>query len=80
MYIKSLKIVNFRKFGDKKNVLELVKPKSSLENNKSENTNVAKATTLIVGKNNSGKTTIAVALNKIIKNENFKSTDFNFFI
>lgn len=52
------------------------------EDSKSESSiDVASATTLIVGKNNAGKTSIIYALWKIIKNtetEGFQISDFNF--
>ena len=41
--------------------------------------NVEDDITLIVGKNNSGKTTIITALDKIINNQKFAANDFNFF-
>ena len=77
MYLKSLKIKNFRKFGDKNNIVEFVGSKDiSLQ---STNINIATSTTLIVGKNNSGKTTVTEALKKlIIKSGKFQANDFNF--
>lgn len=76
MYLKSLKIKNFRKFGDKNNIVEFVGSKDiSL---KLENINMAPSTTLIVGKNNSGKTTVTEALNRLVGNRKFQSNDFNF--
>jgi putative ATP-dependent endonuclease of the OLD family len=77
MYLKSLKIKNFRKFGDKNNVVEFVGSKNISP--KSKNIDIAPSTTLIVGKNNSGKTTIAEALKRLlIGNGKFKANDFNF--
>jgi len=75
MYLKSLKIKNFRKFGEDNNLIEFVDSKDGLE---SDSINIASATTLIVGKNNSGKTTITKALEKIIDNKKFEANDFNF--
>ncbi|WP_424686075.1 MAG: ATP-dependent nuclease [Halarcobacter ebronensis] len=75
MYLKSLKIENFRKFGTENNVIEFVDSKNSLQ---SDEIDIASASTLIVGKNNSGKTTITKALLKIVKEKSFKSSDFNF--
>jgi putative ATP-dependent endonuclease of OLD family len=76
MYLKSLKIKNFRKFGDKNNIVEFVGSKDiSL---KSENINIAPSTTLIVGKNNSGKTTVTEALKKLTGKIKFQENDFNF--
>ena len=75
MYLKSLKLTNFRKFGDVNNLIRFVNAKDGLE---SGSINVAKATTLIVGKNNSGKTTITTAIDKLIGNKKFEASDFNF--
>lgn len=77
MYLKSLHISNFRKFINQNN--KIVFKKSELKQELNGEINIAPSTTLIVGKNNSGKTTIINAL-KILINEGgkFKSTDFNF--
>ena len=75
MYLKSLKLTNFRKFGENNNLIKFVDAKDGLE---SSSINVAKATTLIVGKNNSGKTTITTAIDKLIGNKKFEASDFNF--
>jgi len=77
MYLKSLKINNFRKFGEKNNVVEFVGSTDTLKSSK--NTNIAPSTTLIVGKNNSGKTTVAEALKRLLgKSVKFLACDFNF--
>lgn len=76
MYLKSLKIINFRKFGDRNNVVEFVNSKGI--QSKSDNTNIALSTTLIVGKNNSGKTTVTEALKKLLGGREFTENDFNF--
>lgn len=76
MYLKSLKIKNFRKFGQDNNLIEFVDSKDGLQ---TDIINIATATTLIVGKNNSGKTTITKALDKLIEKNKFEANDFNFF-
>ena len=76
MYLKSLKIVNFRKFGELNNEIEFVAAKN--DSQKSNSINIAPSTTLIVGKNNSGKTTITNALSKVVKESKFGGHDFNF--
>lgn len=78
MYLKSLKINNFRKFNTTNNIVEFVDPKSNFEDLEKESLSIAPSTTLIVGKNNSGKTTVTKALNKLINNSVFCSKDFNF--
>lgn len=76
MHLKSLKITNFRKFGSQNNTVEFVGSKNIYSKS---NINIAPSTTLIVGKNNSGKTTITKALNKFLrKGETFHANDFNF--
>jgi predicted ATP-dependent endonuclease of OLD family len=75
MYLKSLKIINFRKFGKENNLVEFVGKDIS---SKSEDINIARSTTLIVGKNNSGKTTVTRALDRILKGGKTPANDFNF--
>lgn len=75
MYLKSLEIKNFRKFGDKNNIVEFINSQDISENNE---INIAQNTTLIIGKNNSGKTTIIEALDILVNNK-FSTSDFNFF-
>ncbi|KOA19170.1 hypothetical protein CLHOM_22760 [Clostridium homopropionicum DSM 5847] len=78
MYLKSLKIINFRKFGSENNTVEFVDAQSYQEQKNSKEINIAPTTTLIVGKNNCGKTTIIQALDKLINDNSLKSNDFNF--
>lgn len=72
MHLKSLTIKNFRKFGLIDNIIEFVQ--SEPKNNK----NISSATTLIVGKNNVGKTTIIDAFRQIIENPNLNGNNFNY--
>ncbi len=76
MYLKSLKITNFRKFGENNNIVEFVGAKDTSQI--SDKINIAPSTTLIVGKNNSGKTTITKALKKLVIDNKFLANDFNF--
>lgn len=72
-------MINFRKFGIKNNTVEFVDAESyETQLNEGEKLNVAPTTTLIVGKNNSGKSTVIQALIKLIKSNKFTSSDFNF--
>ena len=75
MYLKSFQINNFRKFRTTDNIIEFA---SNVKQNE-EKLNVAQTTTLIVGKNNCGKTSIIQALHKLINDNTFNSNDFNFF-
>lgn len=80
MYLKSLKITNFRKFGDDNNKIEFVDAKSYREQKDLKEINIAPTTTLIVGKNNGGKSTVVKALDHLINyRDSFKANDFNFF-
>ena len=76
MYLKSLKITNFRKFGENNNVVAFVGAKDISPI--AAKINIAPSTTLIVGKNNSGKTTITKALKKLVIDNKFRANDFNF--
>lgn len=83
MYLESFKITNYRKFGTKKNTVYFVNSNEiSYTSDKQHGTIdplISPSTTLIIGKNNAGKTTITNALNFIIveKNKSPKSSDFN---
>ncbi len=74
MYLKSIAIENFRKFGDQDNVVYFVSGDKQIDKDKDK---VAAATTLIVGKNNAGKTTVVKALEFVLSSSDVKSTDFN---
>lgn len=75
MYLKSIEINNFRKFGSKDNLIGFVKANSG-DNKRSP---VASSTTLIVGKNNAGKTTITKALEFIVdEGDKLIGSYFNF--
>ncbi|WP_198597199.1 AAA family ATPase, partial [Vibrio splendidus] len=75
MHIKCLKIVNFRKFGDKENTITFVEPAKDLENESS----ISASSSLIVGKNNSGKTTVSKALELLVsEKEGLSGHDFNY--
>ena len=81
MYFKSLKLHNFRKFRTTENVIELTDAESyeKCRHDESEAVNVASTVTLVVGKNNAGKTTIIQALDKLVNcnNNKFGIKDFN---
>ena len=73
MHLKSLTISNFRKFGTINNTIDFV-----ASNEVSANL-VSSSTTLIVGKNNAGKTTTTKALEKILdEGRSITGNDFNF--
>lgn len=103
MYLKRLKLTNYRKFGSEKNVVEFVSSRITKDILNDEDTihnsinleeaaiaceedpsnideiDIASDTTLIIGKNNSGKTTIITALDNLINHTNtFSANDFNY--
>lgn len=77
MYIKRFQLENFRKFRDCNNYIEFV-DSQGMKKAKDNDINIASSTTMIVGKNNSGKTTILEALYKICNGESFSADDFNY--
>ena len=80
MYLKSLKICNFRKFRENNNLIKFAEGfscKNISEDSEDEKINVSPNMTLIVGKNNSGKTTIINALDILINKGRFGCDDFN---
>ena len=88
MFLKRLKLTNYRKFSSEKNIVEFISSKIVLnQDNDEENSvqndcdeiDVASDTTLIIGKNNAGKTTIITALDNLINHSNaFGANDFNY--
>ncbi len=78
MYLKKIKLTNFRKFLNENNEVEFT-DSQGIKRDDSGNINIASTTTLLVGKNNSGKTTIIEALD-ILTNEkvHFSFDDFNY--
>ena len=97
MFLKRLKLTNYRKFSTEENVVEFISSKivKKQEDENAEETvttedtkevsgkigeiDVASDTTLIIGKNNAGKTTIITALDNLINHSNaFGANDFNY--
>lgn len=70
---------NFRKFRETNNTIEFVCASDySKDKDEYNKIDIAPKTTLIIGKNNSGKTTVISCLEKLIKGGRFSSLDFNF--
>ena len=67
MNLKKFKLTNLRKFTENNN-----------EINYGEDVNIAPKTTLIIGQNNGGKTTVIEALKRVINGIDLKAEDFNF--
>lgn len=79
MYLKSISMFNYRKFGEKDNTVEFVYASDyAKDKEKNKSIDIAPKTTLIVGKNNSGKTTIISCLEKLINGAKFCSSDYNY--
>lgn len=79
MYLKSISMSNFRKFCEQDNTIEFVYASDYIkEKEKNQKIDISPKTTLIVGKNNSGKTTVISCLDKLINNKKFSSSDFNY--
>lgn len=88
MYLKKIQMKNFRKYRNEHNIFTFVnadgiKVKDTRvgKNESKPNIDVASSTTLIVGKNNTGKTSVIQALLKIIKNSDIyrlQVKDINF--
>lgn len=77
MYLESIKITNYRKFGRNNNLINFVMP-SEMEPDKDASI-IAPSSTLIIGKNNAGKTTIANAIKFICEAPQPTATDFNIY-
>lgn len=90
MYLKSLSIKNYRKYGEEAQTINFAHskwPEMSGIEEESEKINIteeyiSKSSSLIVGKNNSGKSTIIKLLNTLQNSKSgsrniFKNTDFN---
>lgn len=80
MYLKSLTLKNFRKFGDVENkvVFAYTKLKEVKLEEGEEEVNISTTSTLIIGQNNIGKTSLISALKNVIAPQKFSATDFNF--
>lgn len=79
MYLESLTLSNFRKYGQDKNMILFAYEKTRGNNEEEKEVNISTTTTLIIGKNNVGKTTAISALKKLEgKGESFNANDFNF--
>lgn len=90
MYLKSLSIKNYRKYGEEVQVINFAHskwPEIPGDEDETEKINIteeyiSKSSSLIVGKNNSGKSTIVKLLNTLQNSKSgsrsvFKHTDFN---
>ncbi|MFS1664645.1 AAA family ATPase [Streptococcus sp. zg-JUN1979] len=90
MYLKSLMVKNYRKYGEKVQIINFAHskwPEMSETEDESKKIGIteqyiSKSSSLIVGKNNSGKSTIVKLLNTLQNTKSgsrniFKHTDFN---
>lgn len=79
MYLESLTINNYRKFKNEHNTVSFVHSDNLVEKGDDENSNLARSSTLVIGKNNTGKTTITHAIDLLVNKSatSIKSSDFN---
>jgi predicted ATP-dependent endonuclease of OLD family len=78
MFLESVTIKNFRKFRDNNNTIYFVDSKAIKAGEKEDKTSlIAPSSTLIIGKNNTGKTTVARALNLVSMKKKPSAYDFN---
>lgn len=79
MHLESITIKNYRKFYTRDNTVCFVKPEviEMSTNGKQPESVIAPSTTLIIGKNNVGKTTVVNALKMLCQNEQASASDFN---
>lgn len=82
MYLKKFKLINFRKFAEEENEIEFT-DSQGIKRVNDNSINIASTTTLLIGKNNSGKTTVFEALDKLVNgnsnsNSKFTFDDFNY--
>lgn len=73
MYLKKVNIKNFRKYNGNDHTFLLTN-----KNSNKDSINIASRTTLIIGKNNTGKSTMIEALRKVIIDNSFNADDFNY--
>ena len=73
MYLKKVNIKNFRKYNVNDHTFLLTN-----KNSNKDSINIASRTTLIIGKNNTGKSTMIEALRKVIIDNSFNADDFNY--
>lgn len=82
MYLDKMTIFNYRKFKNKDNTVYFANSGGIQDykdkGNKSNSFDIANFTTLIIGKNNAGKTSIVNALHALSNETKFKSNDFNY--
>lgn len=78
MYLKSFELRNFRKFYYDREVSNNVIAFSDPNKNKDGKIDIASRTSLLIGQNNCGKTTIVAGLDKLLNsNPSFNALDFN---
>jgi len=80
LYLENFTVKNYRKFREKDNTVYFVEPHLVESKDGDDDTChsvVAPSTTLIIGKNNTGKTTIVNALKLICENKQPRASDFN---
>lgn len=78
MFLESVTIKNFRKFRDKNNTICFVDSKAIKVGEREDKASlIAPSSTLLIGKNNTGKTTVARALSLVSEKKKPSAHDFN---
>ena len=82
MYLKSVILKNYRRFGEQNNTITFVHGnEEQIVSGETDQFNIAVNTTLLVGKNNAGKTTVISALKNLANGSDsyFDANDFNIY-
>ena len=80
MHIKRMKLVHFRKFDEESNVIELVSSQARKAHDGTvSQSHIASSTTLVIGKNNVGKSTVVQAVRMLMTQKaDLRGSDFCF--
>lgn len=72
MFLESFQLKHFRKFNDRDNIVKFISGRNE------KKIDISKVSTLIIGQNNAGKSTIFKAFQMLYSGSKFSSNDFNY--
>lgn len=72
MFLESFQLKHFRKFNETDNIVKFISGRNE------EKIDISKVSTLIIGQNNAGKSTIFKAFQMLFNGSKFSSFDFNY--
>lgn len=72
MFLESFQLKHFRKFNETDNIVKFISGRND------EKIDISKVSTLIIGQNNAGKSTIFKAFQMLYNGSKFSSSDFNY--